>query len=69
MSGVLSSPSGGGVGDADVSRCPFCGATSVEAVLRADDSLPDLDTFLCTTCSNRWCTRPAVPSACRDLCF
>ena len=52
----------------DVFRCSFCGATNVEAVLRADYSLTDLDSFLCTACSNHRCTRPAAPSASRDWC-
>ena len=37
-------------------RCPFCGAVTVKLVLDADQSLTELDAFLCTTCSNRWCT-------------
>ena len=44
-------------------RCPFCGATRVKFVLAANGFLTDLDSFLCTACSNPWC----VPSDSRSL--
>ena len=37
-------------------RCPFCGGTSIDDVPPADGSLADLDSFLCTVCSNGWFT-------------
>ena len=42
-------------------NCPFCGAATVKVVLEADSALAELDAFLCSTCSNRWCT-PRVAS-------
>ena len=42
-------------------NCPFCGAATVKVVLEADNALAELDAFLCSTCSNRWCT-PRVAS-------
>lgn len=43
-----------------VLHCPFCGATSVETVLPADESSSGLESLVCTACSNQWWTRPAV---------
>ena len=40
--------------------CPFCGSAKVEPILRAEDSLAELDSFHVRPAPNRWCSSPEL---------